>query len=125
MKRPAAGSLCPLPVFLGLVEDTGFESEAGQNPLVDRTAAQLCQNQRKSLTQKGVTCPPTEGAEDSLPTTPEQVSDTSLRKKCALCVRDFQLPADLARVMEAWPDLPQHIRAAILALVKTTEEGKA
>jgi hypothetical protein len=27
------------------------------------------------------------------------------------------LPADLARVVRAWPDLPEHIRAAVLALV--------
>jgi hypothetical protein len=26
---------------------------------------------------------------------------------------------DLARMVEAWPDLPQHIRAAILALAQT------
>jgi hypothetical protein len=26
---------------------------------------------------------------------------------------------DLARVIDAWPDLPQHIRAAVLALVGT------
>jgi hypothetical protein len=27
---------------------------------------------------------------------------------------------DLARVVAAWPDLPPHIRAAVLALVGTT-----
>jgi hypothetical protein len=29
------------------------------------------------------------------------------------------LAPDLARVVEAWPTLPDHIRAAILALVNT------
>jgi hypothetical protein len=27
---------------------------------------------------------------------------------------------DLARVVTAWPDLPPHIRAAVLALIGTT-----
>jgi hypothetical protein len=29
---------------------------------------------------------------------------------------------DLARVVSAWPDLPPHIRAAVLALVDTASE---
>jgi hypothetical protein len=29
------------------------------------------------------------------------------------------MPPDLARVVEAWPALPEHIRAAVLALVGT------
>jgi hypothetical protein len=30
------------------------------------------------------------------------------------------LPADLARVVEAWPQLPEHIKAAVMALVGAT-----
>jgi hypothetical protein len=35
---------------------------------------------------------------------------------------EAEIPADpdLARVIDAWPDLPDHIRAAVLALVGTT-----
>jgi hypothetical protein len=29
------------------------------------------------------------------------------------------LPADLAQIVTAWPNLPEHIKAAIMALVKT------
>jgi hypothetical protein len=28
--------------------------------------------------------------------------------------------ADLARIIEVWPTLPQHFKAAVMALVKTT-----
>jgi len=35
--------------------------------------------------------------------------------------RHGNLPPDLARVTTAWPRLPVHIKAAVLALVKTAE----
>jgi hypothetical protein len=35
------------------------------------------------------------------------------------------LPPDLAAVVNAWPVLPEHIRAAILALVNTASKGQA
>jgi hypothetical protein len=30
---------------------------------------------------------------------------------------------DLARVLDAWPTLPDHIKAAVMALVTTAHEG--
>jgi hypothetical protein len=33
--------------------------------------------------------------------------------------RESELDPELARVIDAWPDLPDHIRAAVLALVGT------
>jgi len=38
-----------------------------------------------------------------------------------VALRVAQLPADpdLASVVEAWPELPEHIRAAVLALIQT------
>jgi hypothetical protein len=30
------------------------------------------------------------------------------------------LPSDLAQIVAAWPKLPEHIRAAVLALVRST-----
>jgi hypothetical protein len=34
---------------------------------------------------------------------------------------ETQTPPDLGCVVAAWPGLPEHIKAAVLALVKTTE----
>jgi hypothetical protein len=30
-----------------------------------------------------------------------------------------ELPEDLARIIAAWPDLSEHIKAAVLALIET------
>jgi len=41
--------------------------------------------------------------------------------------RDDQSIADygeLARVVQAWPELPEHIRAAIKALIRSCKEGE-
>jgi hypothetical protein len=38
-------------------------------------------------------------------------------------VGDSVLAPDLQAVIDAWPDLPQPVRAAILQLVKHTAEG--
>jgi hypothetical protein len=35
----------------------------------------------------------------------------------------FGLPADPAEILAAWPRLPEHIRAAIMALVRTHGRG--
>jgi len=45
---------------------------------------------------------------------PSESADTSGRQN---------LPADLADVVAAWPELPEHIKAAIKALVQTHIQG--
>ena len=54
-------------------------------------------------------------------------NDTELRKVEAdsEVARPALLPGELAEVVVAWPTLPEHIKAAILALVGTAAKGKA
>jgi hypothetical protein len=40
------------------------------------------------------------------------------------CTGRPELPPDLARVMAAWPTLPDAIKAAVLALIGTVEGDK-
>jgi hypothetical protein len=47
------------------------------------------------------------------------VSESALPRLLAGCSTPPELPPDLARVVEAWPQLPEHIKAAVLALVQT------
>ncbi len=46
--------------------------------------------------------------------------DSSLQKKCALCVHFQNAPPDLKLVMDAWPDLPKELRFQIAKAVLET-----
>jgi hypothetical protein len=48
--------------------------------------------------------------------------DASTHAECAICVQRNPCP-DLARVVEAWPGLPQKIRTRILALADAAQAG--
>jgi len=51
-------------------------------------------------------------------------SDEKTRELCATGVHFLEtpaLPVDLQGVVTAWPTLPEHIRAAVLALVGTVK----
>jgi hypothetical protein len=55
---------------------------------------------------------------------PTSVSDNDLRQQppplTGPLLPDAGTDPDLARVVTAWPDLPPHVRAAVLALVQTS-----
>jgi hypothetical protein len=38
-------------------------------------------------------------------------------------INTSELPPDLAEIVAVWPDLPEHIKAAIKALVQTNIQG--
>ena len=62
--------------------------------------------------------------EDSSDTPSEHYPDTSLHKKCALCVHKNSLPLarELELVIKAWPDLSVEARGKIMSIISKKEE---
>ena len=50
-----------------------------------------------------------------------QEESLSAAKSDAFLTKNPEIEPDLAKIMEAWPTLPGHIRKAILALVETSK----
>jgi hypothetical protein len=58
-------------------------------------------------------------------TTSRHPSDAETRGACCAGVARADLPADLAQLVDAWPNLSEAVRAEILALVDAAKrEGK-
>jgi hypothetical protein len=53
------------------------------------------------------------------PVTPQGTYDESLSAVARQLPTEAESDPDLARIIIAWPNLPDHIRAAVLALVGT------
>jgi len=51
-------------------------------------------------------------------TTLQQVSDTSVRAEFVICLSKEYCPEDLKLVMDAWSELPEAIRNAIVVMAK-------
>ena len=72
------------------------------------------------------------GHSDTNTTLSEQPRNTSLQKKCALCVHkdlpeftrasrvDMSVFLELNQVIQAWPSLPDPVKKGIMAMVKAT-----
>jgi hypothetical protein len=60
--------------------------------------------------------PKTEGVE-SQTEDPQALPADAAPRLPAGCSTPAELPSDLARVVEAWPQLPEHIKAAVQALI--------
>ncbi|MHA2043568.1 MAG: hypothetical protein ACW99G_02175 [Candidatus Thorarchaeota archaeon] len=88
--------------------------------------AGLDSNQRK-LTLTGLQPVPSKSqpAEKQTFTTPRKCSvQTSVQTKTENARNQAKdLPADLAEIVAVWPKLPEHIKAAIKALVQTHTES--
>jgi hypothetical protein len=68
---------------------------------------------------------------EAVPLTPQQNStllahqkDTSIHSECATCVQRHRptLPHDLTEVVDAWGNLPDAVKAGILAMVNATRQ---
>ena len=70
--------------------------------------------------QRGKDCPPEHSGYIA-----EQDETSGEHASCdAYVTRSDSMPTDLARVSEAWNDLPEHIRQTILTLVEGVNCGR-
>ena len=76
-----------------------------------------------SDTYNGVELGTEVGGSDKSATSSEQVQDADLRSEKALCRHKDSgeaLPPGLTKVVSAWPDLPEAIKAGIVAMVEAS-----
>ena len=51
----------------------------------------------------------------------QKTIDEKARKSSDLGAKSNQIPPELASVIEAWPDLPEPVKAGILAMVRASK----
>lgn len=53
----------------------------------------------------------------------QQDCDTTLHKKCAICVHQNGANSNIEKIIAIWSEPPEHIKAAIKALIQSHIEG--
>jgi hypothetical protein len=86
----------------------------------DKSATESAQNRTESM-------PCAESAQsgpDNTATLPEHTNNAHTQQKCAVLLPEPDaVPADLAAVVNAWPTLPEPIKAGVLAMVKAASDS--
>ena len=96
--------------LVGEIADAGFNVVVPRSGGEDlQTVAQNSQGQQKQQ----LTTPPEHRLQTSLQTNPENGPKSV-----------DSLPEDLAEIVDVWPELPEHIKAAIKALIQTNIQEK-
>jgi hypothetical protein len=86
----------------GAFRHNGFQDRCTENTSLDKT--KTCESIKEQLTPQ------------LTPKSQKQPKNTTTETQ--------QLPADLAEIFRLWPELPEHIKAAIKALVQTHKTEK-
>ncbi len=110
------------PTVIDLDAVKGWWRRRDSNPLGDNNLhnAELLQN---TYTNATIPCETKQlrqqefSPEIKTLTLSEHKTDTSLQKKCAVCVHIENVPLDLKLIMNAWPDLPKELRLQIAKVV--------
>ena len=96
----------------------GIRNPKGLLTTSEQTTHKSAAKRLQNTTDKSVTgCAVEQNKTDS-----QQNDDTNLRQKCAICVH--QLDSDLEKIARTWLELPDHIKAAIKALVQMHDRDK-